>query len=157
MVRSILLYTPNEILNEFVLYNKDIKIRNKPIVKKFMNIPNLKIIDKVENNGFKTLIQFKRSMNSSITQMKYNSVISAIPPKWKKIIKGLTIESHSNFTTLNDDEPQLKINNIIKPLSKCNNKNIYLTLLCKYCKGFGLYINDNIIDINMNVLLVRNL
>ena len=100
---------------------------------KFLNIPNIKIIDILENNSFKTLIQFNRSLNSDITQMKYNSIISAVPLKWKKIIKNLTVENYANFIRLND-EPQLKINNSIKPLSKCNNKNIYLTLLCKNIK-----------------------
>ena len=76
-----------EILNEYVLCNKNIKIRNTPIDKKILNILNLKIIDVLENNSFKTLIQFNRSLNRDITQMQCNSVLYAVSLKWKKIIK----------------------------------------------------------------------
>ena len=83
-VSNFLPTTPNEILNEYVLYNTNIKIRNKPIDKNCLNIPNLKIIDIIENNNFKTLIQFNRSLKTNINQMKYNSVLSAVPLNWKK-------------------------------------------------------------------------
>ena len=125
--------SPNEILNEYVLHNKSIKIGTKVIDKKYINSPNLKIIDITEKNGFKTLIQLNSILENNITQMKYNSIISAIPILWKKTIKNISDEDQLNIAIMND-EPHLKINSKLKPLSKCNNKNIYLSLLIKNIK-----------------------
>lgn len=36
--------TPNEIVNEYVMYNKNIRIGNKVIESKFIKLPNLKIL-----------------------------------------------------------------------------------------------------------------
>ena len=125
--------SPNEILNEYVLHNKSIKIGGKVIDKKYINSPNLKIIDITEKNGFKTLIQLNSTLENNITQMKYNSIISAIPVLWKRTIKNINDEDQLNIAIMND-EPHLKINSKLKPLSKCNNKNIYLSLLIKNIK-----------------------
>ena len=49
---------------------------------------------------------------------------------WKKTIKNISDEDQLNITLMNA-EPHLKINTKLKPLSKCNNKNINLSLLIK--------------------------
>ena len=55
---------PNKILNEYVLYDKNIKIRNKPIENKDLSMPSLTIIYIVENNNFTTLTQHNRSLKN---------------------------------------------------------------------------------------------
>ena len=49
---------------------------------------NLKIFDILDNNGkFLTFIELKQKTACDMSQMKYNSLISAIPNTWKGIIK----------------------------------------------------------------------
>ena len=49
---------------------------------------NWKIIDIMDDNlNFKPLIDLNKDMNTMITQMKYNSLRSAIPADWKKMIQ----------------------------------------------------------------------
>ena len=77
-------------------------------------------------------IELKQRTACEMSQMKYNSLISAIPNSWKGIIK-------ENFMILDNTlrssyEPYLKIKLILKPLSKITNKQIYLTLISKNIK-----------------------
>ena len=65
--------------------------------------------------------------------MKYNSIRSAIPAHWKKIIKDNRNNPNTSMIRLND-LPFIKINNCLKPLSKCTNKHIYNKLLCTQIK-----------------------
>ena len=62
--------------------------------------------------------------------MKYNSLFSAIPANWKRIIKQTTEENILNNIRLTN-QPHLKLNDIIKPISKCGSKlnHIYQMLL----------------------------
>ena len=78
-----------------------------------------------DNLKFKPLIKLNADMNTVITQMKYNSIRSAIPVHWKKIIKDNRNNPNTSMTRLND-VPFIKINNCLKPLSKCTNKHIYI-------------------------------
>ena len=121
-----------EILNEYILYNEKIKIANKVIDEKYINndkMLNLKILDILDVNlNFKTIIELNTEMNITISQMKYNSIRSAIPINWKKIIKDITIMPIGDIRL--NDEPHIKINKILKPLLKCTNKHIYHKLLC---------------------------
>ena len=125
-----------EIINEYILFNENIKIANKVIDEKYINndkMLNLKILDILDVNlNFKTILELNTEMDIKISQMKYNSIRSAIPINWKKTIKDISI-MHVADIRLND-EPQIKINNILKPLSKCTNKNIYHKLLCNQIK-----------------------
>ena len=80
---------------------------------------NLQIFDLLDTNGkFLTLTQLKQTTNCDISQMKYNSLISAIPKNWKQIIKDKF--SITDNTVRISHEPHLKINTILKPLSKTN-------------------------------------
>ena len=124
-----------EIVNEYILYNTNIKIGTKILNENYINIPNLKILDILDNNyNFLTYRELKEKTNSNLTQMKYNSLFSAIPANWKKIIKQTTEENILKNNRLTN-EPHLKINNIIKPISKCNSKHIYLMLLKGHTKS----------------------
>ena len=127
----------NEVINEYIIYNESIKIANKVIDEKFINndiMFNLKIMDILDDNlNFKPLIKLNADMNTVVTQMKYNSIRSAIPAHWKKIIKDNRNNPNTSMIRLND-LPSIKINNCLKPLSKCTNKHIYNKLLCTQIK-----------------------
>ena len=121
--------TPHEIVNEYILYNNKIKIGNKILDKKYINSPNLKILDVLDNNYlFLSLRQLNTTLGLDLEQMKYNSLISAIPPSWKKSIKTISDENKQNVTRLNN-EPYLKINKNLMGISQCKSKQIYRTLL----------------------------
>ena len=78
----------NEIINEYIIYNERIKFDNKLIHEKFINndiMLNLKIKDVMDDNlNFKPPKDLNKDMNTMITQMKYNSLRSAISADWIK-------------------------------------------------------------------------
>ena len=127
----------NEIINEYIIYNESIKIDKKVIDEKYINndiMLNLKIIDILDDDlNFKPLLDLNKDMNTTITQMKYNSLRSAIPADWKKMIKDTSKKTNVCKTRLNN-EPFIKIYKSLKPLSKCTNKLIYNKLLCNQTK-----------------------
>ena len=129
--------TYNEIINEYIIYNEEIKIANKLIDEKFIKneiMLNLKIIDILDDQLiFKPLIDLNENLNIGITQMKYNSLRSAIPALWKKVIKENINNPNTSATRLNN-VPFIKVNNSLKPLAKCTNKQIYYKLLCPQIK-----------------------
>ena len=60
--------------------------------------------------------------------MKYNSLFSAIPLDWKKLInKIMKVNNHSISRLKN--EPYLRINRDLKEISECKSKQINQTLL----------------------------
>ena len=94
---------------------------------------NLKIIVILDLNlNFKTIVELNTEMNITISQMQYNSIKSAIPINWENNIKDI-INIPIGGIRLND-EPYIKINNILKPISKCSNKHIYHKILCNQIK-----------------------
>ena len=90
----------------------------------------LRIIDILDVHlNLKTIVPIEPNteMNITISKMKYNSLRLSIPIYWKQIIKDIT-NTPIGETRLND-KPCIKINNILKPLTKCTNKHIYHKLL----------------------------
>ena len=80
-----------EILNQYVLYNKNINIGNKYITSaKFQNKfgSSLKIIDIIDANGNILKIDvLNNKLQSDLNQMFYNSLVSSIPKIWKNSLK----------------------------------------------------------------------
>ena len=81
-----------------------------------------------DDYNFLILTDLNRNLETNISQMKFNSIISAVPLEWKKQIKNISEEDKLSFTRLNN-KPYIKINNNLQSILKCNNKHIYLTLL----------------------------
>ena len=108
-----------------LLYNRSILIDKKPIFFKSWNESGIKrISDVMKFNG---LIRSKEDLANEfgihIDIMKYNSLISAIPCKWKQCVKKSNISCH---TSPADGE-------IIVKLCK-GNKNILSTQCKNYYK-----------------------
>ena len=80
-----------EILNEYIFNNRYIKIYNKVLTYKYIKAnrnKNIKILDLVDTNGkFLSQEHLNETIDSKLTTMKYNSLVTAIPQNWKKIIK----------------------------------------------------------------------
>ena len=80
-----------EILNEYILYNKNITIAEKSIsLSQFQNKfgYNIKVRHILDQNG-KILNKdiLNLSLDTKLTQLSYNSIISAIPKEWRQKIK----------------------------------------------------------------------
>ena len=117
----------DEILDEYLLYNRSILIDKKPMFFKSWNESGIKrISDVMKFNG---LIRSKEDLANEfgihIDIMKYNSLISAITSKWKQCVKKSNISCH---TSPADGE-------IIVKLCK-GNKNVLSTQCKDYYKEF---------------------
>jgi len=116
-----------DILNQYILQNKFVKINNRTIHTDYLgdSAYNVKFIDIIDING-KLLSRelFKSVRNINISILKYNSLISAIPKKWRETAQKTT-ESKINRL---DDEPKLKVRNCLKPITRVSNKEIYNSL-----------------------------
>ena len=120
----------DEILDEYLWYNKSILIDKKPIFFKSWNEGGIKRISDIMK--FKGLIRSKEDLANAfgihIDIMKYNSLISAIPSKWKECVKKSKTSCH---TSPADGE-------IIVKLRK-GNKNVLSTQCKDYYKKFVIY------------------
>ena len=80
--------TTQDILNEYICFNKYITIDNHPIIPEFLgknqDIKFLKVYNLLGDNdqiGFSPGIKLKLQLN--INLLKLNSLINAIPAEWK--------------------------------------------------------------------------
>ena len=118
-----------EILNEYILYNKNITIAKKSISlnqfpNKFgYNIKVRHILDqncKILNKDILNL-----SLDTKLTQLSYNSIISAIPKEWRQKIKEIGTRPENRSS----DEIQIKVDNELVPVSNITSKKIYNELI----------------------------
>jgi hypothetical protein len=72
-----------------------------------------------------------RKFNIRLKQLKYNSLVSAIPPKWKKKLK---LGKTELLKIILDHDCRLEINKIKKEISEVTTKDIYTILLNKTTK-----------------------
>ena len=132
--------TPNttqEIANQFIIYNYHIKINGKKLTENFSPSPilkNLKMLDLIDNDG--SIISrdsMSQLLGQDLNYLKYVSLKSAIPKQWKKLLK-MEIKSINKEEIAISDEPYIKINNNMKPITKTTNKELYLKQISKYTK-----------------------
>ena len=117
-----------EILNQYVMYNQFIKVGGEPISTfsiKHNDMINIKIIDIISNSGqFLSFDNLINQLQTHLSLMQYNSIISSIPVKWKEILRNkvpsLKLEEYRLL-----DYPYIKINNRLKHISKTVNKELY--------------------------------
>ena len=119
----------SEILNEYVLYNKNIKIGKRPItVNQFPNKydNNLKLLDILDNNGcILKRDNLNEKLESDISQMFYNCMVTCIPVIWKKQVM------HENLNNIEgwSDDVVLYINKKLIPIEKVSSKLVYTHLI----------------------------
>jgi hypothetical protein len=113
--------TYQEILNQNLWRNSHIKIGNKTqFWKKWYDndikwVADLILIENNGNSRFLTLQELNDLSDTSLKQMEYNSLLSALPKKWKQMIK-----SEDNYTLEEDRNEPLIISLIDakKPMRK---------------------------------------
>ena len=130
-------YTEEIILNEYIIQNKNIKIKGKMISEQFFNndsSKNLKIWDIIDNNGY---LKMRESINTELSlnmeQLNYNSLKSAIPYKWKKKIRkqGVKLKYANKISQdqIKNINPNLFKEKRMKQITKATSKEFYQTLV----------------------------
>lgn len=138
----------NEICNEQLWFNSNIKVNNKVVFyRKWYDNRIRTVSDLIINDNLMTYEEFEDIYGSDFTVMKFNSIISALPRIWKKVIK------QSNYTHGNSEILDVKVDKFIqlfKP-NKLVYRNLRLenstnpTLVKKrWEKEFMLEINEDI-------------
>jgi hypothetical protein len=112
-------------MNQYIFYNKFILSNNiylKPENSGAANLTNIKILDILKGNG--TLFDYRETYNKfQIYKISYNTIISAIPGEWKRLLKSeAPYDNIDNFNYGN--APIIKLNNSIKLVDKLINKDI---------------------------------
>ena len=117
-----------EILNEYILYNKNITIANKSISLSLFpnkfghNIKVMHILD--QNSKILNKDNLNLSLDTNLTQLSYNSIISAIPKEWKQKIKEIGTRPENRSS----DEIQINVDKLV-PISNITSKKIYNELI----------------------------
>ena len=120
-----------EIVNQFLVYNKAIKINRKyktPILFKSNDINityNIKILNMLNpQNMFLNIQDFNSNNSTRISVLEYNALKSCIPSAWKKLF--LQNNNPIQKTLL---EPSVQIGMIKKPISIIKSKELYQNLI----------------------------
>ena len=114
-----------EILNEKLVYNKYILIGEKTINPSRILIKKTNISQVgqlVKQGNFKSIQEIEIEFNCDLEDLRYHSVLSAIPIAWKIQIKDIT---SLDFTPSSWEILHLKFN-----VEKLSNKDIYNSLPC---------------------------
>ena len=124
-----------DVINQYLTYNKMIKINRKVITPGFFKanengIRNIRILDMINpQNVFYTTPEFNNLNKTNLTQLDYNALKSSIPKKWKTIF----IQNH-NKVSIHPTEPSINIGNINKPISLIKSKDMYNNLILNKMK-----------------------
>jgi hypothetical protein len=121
---------PYQIRRQWLWMNQYIKINKKEVNWKTWSDKGIKIIHDIidENGNFKTIGALEQKHGFRCDFLKYNSLKDAIPKKWREKLKTIKI---SNNTLSSEDNPHIKIKNVITPINKITNKKIYWELIEK--------------------------
>ena len=86
-----------EVIQENIQYNKFLKIGNKQLDKSFDFLKKhniIKIADIIVDSNFMSKDLLETKMNYNISTLFYNSLICAIPQKWKLLISAHNIPNY---------------------------------------------------------------
>ena len=94
----------------------------------FLKYPgNLQIIDLITvTDSFKSCIYIEIELKCSITVLKYNSLLTAIPPYWKNKINS---QEFRNAKIKNINIPTILIGDSLKTINKLKSKQLYTHLV----------------------------
>ena len=105
-----------EVIQENIQHNKFLKIGNKQLDKSFSEKNTIiKIADIIVDSNFMSKDHLETKMNKNISTLFYNSLICAIPQKWKLLIRAHNIPNNNlkhDITRLKKDISQVKARDI---------------------------------------------
>ena len=116
-------------MKQFLWFNKNIVVDCKPIFIEAMYKKSIKYINDLlsEEGQFLQLNTLNDTFGTNLTVMQYNSIKSAIPKEWKRLLKSV-----NNRLQIEDDENKnirITINKIPKGVFDISNKDIYWELI----------------------------
>jgi hypothetical protein len=125
-----------EICNQRICNNAIIRIGCRPIFKKEWTENHMRFVkDLLTDKGtFLTENNINTRFNIRLRNLEYNSLISAIPHKWKNIIKK---EYNKLPTIIPNHDCRLTLNKITKELTETTTKEIYTILMEKDFNPLG--------------------
>ena len=118
--------TVGEIFNEFVFNNKFIVSNEKPLQLHQFKITDTKLNDLViqemvnDNGHFYSLNQLNNAYHINLDKLGYNRILSAIPTKWKTILKHEKKTKYKGTKT-----PTILLKGRYCQVTKINNKAWY--------------------------------
>ena len=124
----------NEIMSEYLLYNKYIQIGGSCLTESIINqnkeYLKTQIKDLLDSTGcFLNFEDFKANLPFKMSQLEYRGLIHAIPKNWQEKLKTKPGRLDSNPTDLS-----LKVKNRVRPLNKLSSKDIYWELINRKSK-----------------------
>ncbi len=129
-------YNLNTILNEYILYNKNITVGNKMINKEFLNSNeaiNMKMWDLLDENGtFVNLNNLSEKLGKNIDELEYLSIKSAIPLKWKNKFRKRDMKINFNredLLVIQSTLPKIYNKNKTRNIIKSTSKEIYWIII----------------------------
>jgi CTP:phosphocholine cytidylyltransferase-like protein len=128
--------TSQDILNEFIFSNEQIKQKNKPIIFNSWIKSNIRQITDIwnekENNWItsKKLLEKLMTKNNWMTQ--YLSIKNAIPKDWVRQLMGEQARPQSNRILKLDEQGKITVKG--KPLGKNTSRNIKSILQKNYAR-----------------------
>ena len=123
-----------EILNEYIILNKHILIENKTIQLNMYGQNNnvLKIAHIIKEDGkSKTIEDMNLNLNMQLSTLGYNSLVSAIPRKWKKNLKARCNQEKIEMAKVRPLTPEVKSDGKMISIHKLTTKKMYQTLVYK--------------------------
>ena len=128
--------TYTDIINQFLVFNKTLKINKQAIIPSFFKgndtnkIHNIRILNMLSaQNAFHSLYDFNLINCTKLTILQYNALKSCIPKTWKKVILGNYNKSEAQILV-----PTLHIRNAKKSIAKITSKELYQNLIFKKIK-----------------------
>ena len=125
--------TGEEMLNQFIIYNQYIKIGKEIIPSRYFDPMdcNIQLNDILDVNGnmfSKNILNTK--LKKQLSTIQYNSLITSIPRKWKKIIKTKIGQIDRN-KIIAQSIPMIQFKNTKKSIEKITSKEIYQIIISK--------------------------
>ena len=119
--------TSDEVCKEIIWRNSHMKIDKNTILYKNWKVQNINFIHDIlnEQGTLANKEEIERKHNIRIPQMEYNSLISAIPTKWKKILK----EGNNCIDNVVSCEVKVKILDQYKNIVQLNTKDYYKAII----------------------------
>jgi hypothetical protein len=122
-----------QVCNQRLCNNSYVRVNCRPMQRREWTTNNLIFVkDIITDKGtFLTETNINRKFNIRLKQLDYNSLITAIPKKWKKILKI----AHTDIPNIiPENDCTLEINKINKDLQDVTTKHVYSILLNKIFK-----------------------
>ena len=126
-----------DVLNQYIFFNRYIRIGSyitpESLGNNLLNM-NTKILNIINEDGnFLSLNNLNVRLNSNLSILQYNSLISSIPKAWKDILRKRAQEIDIEQEDMGW-EPNVTINGINKGIAKIKSKDLYHLLISRVCK-----------------------